>query len=101
MQLQPRGAALALNNITLCFGASCAKTCRLIGYQMRLLTKENGKIDQNFLYREIEARARPGAQVEWMQDDWIEEGKARTLLCLKLPAPPRIPFWATGHCLYA
>ena len=56
---------------------------------MRLLTKENGKIDQNFLYREVEARARPGAQVEWMQDDCIEQGKARTFEVTR-PAPHTI-----------
>ena len=55
------------------------------GYQMRLLTKESGKDDQNFLCREIEAGAKTGAQVKWMQDDGIEEGKAGTLG----PAPPR------------
>ena len=34
-----------------------------------MLTKQNGKDDQNFIYGAIEAGARTGAQVEWMQND--------------------------------
>ena len=40
-------------------------------------------------------------QAEWMQDVLSEEGKSRTLLCLRLPAPPPTPFWATRHYLHA
>ena len=70
------------------------------GYQMRLLTNESGIDDQNFICREIEAGAKTEAQVKWMQDYGIEEGKAGTLSCLRLPAPPRIPLWATCHDLH-
>ena len=47
----------------------CGDALGHFGNQMKLLTEENGKDDQNFLYREIEAGARTGAHVEWMQDD--------------------------------
>ena len=45
------------------------------GYQMRFLTKENGKDDHNFLYREINAGARKGAHLKWIQYDEIEKVK--------------------------
>ena len=66
-----------------------------------MLKKENGKDDQNFLYREIEAGSRTGVQVEWMQNELIEEGKAGSLSRLRLLAPPRVPLWATRHYLHA
>ena len=59
---------------------------------MTVLTKQNGKNDQNFLCPKIEVGATAGAQAEWMQNDLIEEGKPWILLCLRLPAPPLIPF---------
>ena len=68
---------------------------------MTALTKQNGKNDQIFLCPKVEVGARAGAQAEWMQNDLIEEGKSGILLCLRLPAPPLIPFWATRHYLHA
>ena len=113
MSLQPRRIALALNNITpparrrfvvafwRVLAVRAPKHVFCFGYQMKLLKKENDKDDQNFLYREIEAGSRTGLQVEWMQNDLIEEGKAGSLSRLRLPAPPRVPLWATRQYLHA
>ena len=101
MQLQPCRIALALKNITLCFGASCAKTRVLLRLPGEIAHIGKWQNDQNFLYTETEAGARTGTQVEWMRDDWIEDSKSGTLMCLRLPAPLGILLWATRHYLHA